>query len=742
MEKELEQRNPKSQNWENLTKHILPVTNAYLKAVKKQITFLEKQELKIDPDTFKENGRFVEGFLHGYPDLILQILKTGSKLKFISKSSTDERAIIVDAVIQSIFEEKGNTSSIGCQFKAEKTSKGSIDPLTVEIQIDPAVDGHNIEKKEKLFRSVAKVSKNENNKVEGFYWKNKKLLPPAKTFLNGSFPKTPPEIFQNEPHPTLDKEQNRAYQMAMDIENHPVLFLQGPSGTGKTTTEVEIIKSHIDAGRRVLLLSHSNNGVEVPMLKLIKSFRKKSEKHLHIAGNSTKPFSTIAHKLRMKRDAPKFPKTEIRKINAMSDEQIFENFLRPTDEWKDHDFNAFCETFKSEPISPFLDIAGREKMKAKDLINFKTTLLKEARQREIRFILDDYKSRTQIHREKTLQKLEVPGVSASTFGTLINDKILENEKFDVVMIDEATRMRSEHLIQALQKAGKQIIFVGDPEQLGNNPLERETKIEMYDTLKKLAGTKHEIIEENIPDVVEKFEDGPFSEALRSSENPEKELPFVFLAKNRRSLPNITNVLSELMYNGKMKAGRQPEKGSHAGVIRWYDTKNLETTERTSGTSKTNSTEAKFIVEKILKLIKRKKNPVAPEDLGIIAAYKPQAKLILTYLERKLGHNKNAPKNLELFERMKKNIATVDKFQGDQRKIVFISMVRSNPEGVVGFLEDERRIGVAIGRGADKVYIVGNSETLVEQNTNPKSKEFMGKTKSLVEKYGDVFEIAA
>ena len=57
------------------------------------------------------------------------------------------------------------------------------------------------------------------------------------------------------------------------------------------------------------------------------------------------------------------------------------------------------------------------------------------------------------------------------------------------------------------------------------------------------------------------------------------------------------------------------------------------------------------------------------------------------------------------------IDTVDGFQGQERDIIVISMVRSNAEGEVGFLRDLRRMNVAITRARMKLLLIGDPHTL-------------------------------
>jgi superfamily I DNA and/or RNA helicase len=57
------------------------------------------------------------------------------------------------------------------------------------------------------------------------------------------------------------------------------------------------------------------------------------------------------------------------------------------------------------------------------------------------------------------------------------------------------------------------------------------------------------------------------------------------------------------------------------------------------------------------------------------------------------------------------VNTVDGFQGQERDIIYISLVRSNSEGEIGFLNDIRRMNVALTRAKKKLVVIGDSATL-------------------------------
>jgi superfamily I DNA and/or RNA helicase len=89
-------------------------------------------------------------------------------------------------------------------------------------------------------------------------------------------------------------------------------------------------------------------------------------------------------------------------------------------------------------------------------------------------------------------------------------------------------------------------------------------------------------------------------------------------------------------------------------------------------------------------------------LGIISPYKDQVLLLRERLEQLDIHHGWRPFI---------TVDTVDGFQGQERDIIYISMVRSNSNGVIGFLADTRRMNVAMTRARKKLVLVGDSGTL-------------------------------
>lgn len=124
-----------------------------------------------------------------------------------------------------------------------------------------------------------------------------------------------------------------------------------------------------------------------------------------------------------------------------------------------------------------------------------------------------------------------------------------------------------------------------------------------------------------------------------------------------------------------------------------------------GLSRINPAEAELALQTLHDYIERiGKDRILYErlDIGIISPYKGQVHLL-----RKMLRKDSYWKPL----RHLISINTVDGFQGQERDIILISMVRQNEQGQVGFLADLRRMNVAITRARMKLIIIGHSPTL-------------------------------
>ena len=142
------------------------------------------------------------------------------------------------------------------------------------------------------------------------------------------------------------------------------------------------------------------------------------------------------------------------------------------------------------------------------------------------------------------------------------------------------------------------------------------------------------------------------------------------------------------------------------AIEWVESEENEgETLASDGLSRINPVEAELALQTLHDYIERiGKDRILYErlDIGIISPYKGQVQLLRRML-RKDSYWKPLRPLI--------SINTVDGFQGQERDIILISMVRHNEQGQVGFLSDLRRMNVAITRARMKLIIIGHSPTL-------------------------------
>lgn len=142
---------------------------------------------------------------------------------------------------------------------------------------------------------------------------------------------------------------------------------------------------------------------------------------------------------------------------------------------------------------------------------------------------------------------------------------------------------------------------------------------------------------------------------------------------------------------------------------WIDTSEMDFQEEFVGESfgRINKEEAHLLLKELeAYILKIGKERILDEriDFGIISPYKAQVQ----YLRGKIKGSGFFRPFRHLF-----TVNTVDGFQGQERDVIFISLVRANEDGQIGFLNDLRRMNVAITRARMKLIILGNAKTLAK-----------------------------
>ena len=301
-------------------------------------------------------------------------------------------------------------------------------------------------------------------------------------------------------------------------------------------------------------------------------------------------------------------------------------------------------------------------------------------------------------REELLREARV--IACTLVGSA--SKILTGMKFPTLFIDEAAQALEAACWIAASKSDR-IILAGDHCQLPPT----------VKSLEALRGGLGKSLMERI------VENHPESVSL--------------LTVQYRMHEDIMDFPNREFYNGKMKAAPQV---AYRGIldldtaIEWIDTSTIASSpsemekkgataeeERTEkkiefqeyltgeGTGRINKGEACLTVNLICDYIERVgAGRFIDEniDIGVISPYRAQVR----YLRKLISREKRLKSVCHLI-----SVNTVDGFQGQERDIIVISLVRNNSEGNIGFLKELRRMNVAMTRAKKKLLIIGDVPTL-------------------------------
>lgn len=259
------------------------------------------------------------------------------------------------------------------------------------------------------------------------------------------------------------------------------------------------------------------------------------------------------------------------------------------------------------------------------------------------------------------------------------NRVMMNRHFTTLFIDEAAQALEAACWIAIGKADR-VILAGDHHQLPPTIkcIEAEREGLGRTLMQKIAHTKPETVS--------------------------------LLKIQYRMHEDIMRFSSQWFYHNELESA--PEV-SGRGILRldtpivWFDTSECDFTENTreETMSRVNRQEAELLVEQLRSYIQKiSKERVLEEniDFGLISPYKAQVQYI-----RKLI------KQDAFFKPLRRLITvhTVDGFQGQERDVILISLVRANEDGKIGFLNDLRRMNVAITRARMKLMILGDASTL-------------------------------
>jgi len=295
---------------------------------------------------------------------------------------------------------------------------------------------------------------------------------------------------------------------------------------------------------------------------------------------------------------------------------------------------------------------------------------------EVKSIRQEIKQLESFSLEKAVSKAQV--ISGTPVG--LQDELLKEIKFDSLLIDEAGQCLEPMAWVAIEKANK-VVLAGDHFQLPPTVISDSAARE---------GLSTSILEKCF----------------------HLDIPNYLLNTQYRMLEKIAGFSSAYFYKNELLTGDKLKENDENALF-FYDTAGYEAGEKQGedGYSLSNPEELN-VINKIIET-----HNINPENTAFISPYAAQVSLAKKLL--------NGIK-----------CSTIDSFQGQEKEVIILSLVRSNANGNIGFLKDYRRMNVALTRAQKQLIVVGDSATFGND-------EFYSKFLNYTEEkmaYKSVFEI--
>lgn len=272
------------------------------------------------------------------------------------------------------------------------------------------------------------------------------------------------------------------------------------------------------------------------------------------------------------------------------------------------------------------------------------------------------------------------------------NRLLTGKKFGTLFIDEAAQALEAACWIPIRKADR-VVLAGDHFQL-------PPTVKSPQALREgLGNTLMQTIANNQPDAVS------------------------LLKLQYRMNDEIMRFPSEWFYGGMLQSAPEVKYRSILDFdtpITWVNTEEMDCNEEFIGESygRINKPEAELTISQLKEYITkigRERFLGERIDVGVISPYKAQVQ----YLRQLIKKDAFFKPYRQLI-----TVNTVDGFQGQERDVILISLVRANEKGEIGFLGDLRRMNVAITRARMKLIILGNAATLTRHSFYKKLYEYI------------------
>lgn len=277
--------------------------------------------------------------------------------------------------------------------------------------------------------------------------------------------------------------------------------------------------------------------------------------------------------------------------------------------------------------------------------------------------------------EKNAIKYVLDSADVICTTTTLDEELLGDRTFDLVVMDEACQCTEPAMWPAVLRADR-LILAGDHCQLPPTVVSAEAA-----------------------------RDGLGCSLMERLVNDYGAPIYRRLTVQYRMHEDIMDFSSQQFYSGELIADASVrehwlpdlsgviEDDITSPIIEFWDTAGAGWDEELEpdGLSKRNPKEANWVVTQVRKFLD---SGLRPDQIAVIAPYAAQVRLIRNRMQ------------LSAIE-----IDTVDGFQGREKEAIILTLVRSNPEGEIGFLADTRRTNVALTRAKRALRIIGDSATL-------------------------------
>jgi len=471
----------------------------------------------------------------------------------------------------------------------------------------------------------------------------------------------------------LSSSQRKAVKKALGAKDF--FLVHGPPGTGKTMTCIEILQQESKTEKEILATADSNTAVDNIVQRLVK----RGVNAIRLGHPARVTPVLREHTLDyMLEDHPKYQEAKKLREKAMKLKDKQDKYTHPSGRWRrgmsDKKIKKLAKKGKGSRGVPYKKIREMaDWLRIQDKVNKYFNKIDNLEDEAINDLLN---------------KADVVCVTNSTAGS----EILANREYDLLVHDEATQASEPSSLIPIVKSDK-FILAGDHKQLPPTILNQKAKME---------GLSKSIFER----LLEVHGDGIKSmlqTQYRMNENIMEFSSFNFYDNELKASKGVKKwTLNNLNYK-KPKIDRKYEKYAYDPdkPLVFLDTSGKENSEISKKDSKSymNKYEAKIA----LNILSKYKNAgINPQDIAVISPYKDQ----IDYLNKKEQNEKI-------------EIDTVDGFQGREKEIVILTLVRSNKNKNIGFLKDLRRLNVSITRAKKKCIIIGDRNTISSNETYEK-----------------------